>query len=95
MLIGSPGCVAQVLHGCPDWPKCFGGWAPTRVEQLPADYKESTQYRDKKNQKFARFLTAIGMKSTADQLVGDPAVMVEQDFNAQKTGLNISIGSPA
>jgi cytochrome c oxidase assembly protein subunit 15 len=73
--------------GCPDWPKCFGSWTPpTSVEQLPENYKENySAFRDKKNQKFARYLRMLGMSETADKIVSDKSILAEAEFNPTKT----------
>ncbi len=73
--------------GCPDWPKCFGYWIPpTEESSLPDDYREKyAEGRVKKIEKFARFLSGIGLGETADQIRNDPNLLTEQEFNAAKT----------
>ena len=73
--------------GCPDWPKCFGRWVPpTSVDQIPENYKEVfSAYRNKKNQKFARYLGMIGMEETAIKIRADKTILLEADFNLVKT----------
>jgi cytochrome c oxidase assembly protein subunit 15 len=73
--------------GCPDWPKCFGNWVPpASQEALPDNYKEIyADYRHKKNERFARYLSTLGMKETANAILNDPSIRVEGDFNPVKT----------
>jgi heme a synthase len=73
--------------GCPDWPKCFGKWVPpTELTELPEDYREAYLLkRQKKVEKFCKFLDKIGLDATAQKILNDPDVYKEEAFNARKT----------
>ncbi len=73
--------------GCPDWPKCFDQYIPpTSIDQLPSNYKEIyASKREQKISRFAAFLTSLGFKEKAKELVEDKSLLKEQDFSVFNT----------
>ena len=72
--------------GCPDWPKCFGLYAPPTCEcQLPKNYEQVFQEkRHKKVAKFLKTLRAFGLNEKADLIEKDKNLFIQEKFDPTK-----------
>lgn len=72
--------------GCPDWPKCFGLYAPPTCEcQLPHNYQKTFQEkRHKKVAKFLKTLRAFGLEEKAALIEADKNLYVQEKFDPVK-----------
>ncbi|WP_421765611.1 COX15/CtaA family protein [Ekhidna sp.] len=86
ILVGSIVRVVGAGMGCPDWPKCFGEYVPpTSAEGLPDNYQDIfREERLQKNERLARTFERLGYTELSERITKDPAVLVEQEFNATK-----------
>lgn len=86
ILVGSIVRVMGAGMGCPDWPKCFGEYIPpTSSEGLPDNYQDIfREQRIAKNERLARLFDNLGYSELSRKMTDDPAVLVEQEFDATK-----------
>lgn len=72
--------------GCPDWPKCFGLWAPPTCDcDLPTNYQDIyLKKRLQKVERFAKVLDRVGFHEAAKRLLTDPSVKAPEEFHPVK-----------
>lgn len=72
--------------GCPDWPKCFGQFAPPFSEdQLPSNYQEVfLKKRIKKLDRFVGALEKVGLKERAAKIRADKSLLEPEAFDVTK-----------
>lgn len=72
--------------GCPDWPKCFGEYAPpASVEALPENYQQLyVEARLKKNTRLAKMLSGLGFNELSDRVANDPSIRAVTVFDVEK-----------
>lgn len=72
--------------GCPDWPRCFGLWAPPTCEcKLPGNYQQIfLEKRLQKVERFAKVLNSLGLEEQATRLRTDESIQAPEAFDPIK-----------